>query len=79
LEKEEYQPAHKADRIREPKEILTYGEYNFRKIQELNRNMNLEENEELEDMPEVITLMDQMSLAKRDAWLNIYNDFLEYK
>jgi len=41
--------------------------------------MNLEENEELEEMPEEYTLMNQMSLAKRDAWLNIYNDFLEYK
>jgi len=31
--------------------------------------------EDLQNLP----LIDKMSFAKRDAWLNIYNDFIESK
>jgi len=57
-----FAPANNIDG-KAPEKYLTYSEYRFNQLQKL------EEEEE--------SLLDQMSIVKRDAWLNIYNDFLE--
>ena len=58
-----YRPANDSD-ARPLEEILDYNTYKFRQMKLIQE--------------EPLSLLDTMSFQKRDAWLNIYNDYLDF-